>query len=373
MIEKYSGFLIAAMLSILNVSCGGGGSGIAANGTGGSTGSTGNGNSTNPVATAPSAPLSVTAASGNAGAVVSFQIPSSSGSSAISGYVVVSSPLGGIDQNSGSAALTHAISNLVNGTAYTFTVTASNAAGFGPASAPSNSVTPITTATAPTNVTATAGNASAVVTFAAPASNGGSAITGYYVSSNPAGGVDTNAGSPSLSHTIASLVNGTSYVFTVTANNSAGLSVPSIASSPVTPTNQVSSTALISAYMSSTYAADQAALANQIGASANAAAAGSGVCSGAFLMQLASLKETETQSYLNSVYTYISNLSSTSQISSSAIDSLLSTYQAQDSAWFTSSQIPNCAYSAVAISSTGFSSSINSMYSTAIQKINSLP
>lgn len=89
----------------------------------------------------------------------------------------------------------------------------------------------------PVNPVATAGNASATVAFTAPTSNGGAAITGYTVTSNPAGGVDQNAGSTSLTHTITGLTNGTSYSFTVTATNSAGTSAASAASTPVTPSS----------------------------------------------------------------------------------------------------------------------------------------
>ena len=88
---------------------------------------------------------------------------------------------------------------------------------------------------APTSVVATAGDASALVTFVAPTNTGGSAITGYTVTSIPAGGVDTNAGSTSLTHSIGGLTNGTSYTFTVKANNSVGSSVASIASNSITP------------------------------------------------------------------------------------------------------------------------------------------
>jgi parallel beta-helix repeat protein len=88
---------------------------------------------------------------------------------------------------------------------------------------------------APTSVAATAGDASALVTFVAPTNTGGSAITGYTVTSIPTGGVDTNAGSTSLTHSIGGLTNGTSYTFTVKAINSVGSSVASIASNSITP------------------------------------------------------------------------------------------------------------------------------------------
>jgi hypothetical protein len=88
---------------------------------------------------------------------------------------------------------------------------------------------------APMTASATSGNGQAVVTFAPPASDGGSAITGYVVTSNPAGGVDTNSGSPATSHVITNLANGTSYTFTVTAVNAVGSSVASAPSNPVVP------------------------------------------------------------------------------------------------------------------------------------------
>jgi hypothetical protein len=183
----------------------------------------------------PGAPTKVTATAGNAQAKVSFSEPGSNGGSAITGYTVTSNPPAGTDINAGSTASTHTITGLINSTAYTFSVQATNAAGTGPASSPSNSVTPLDVPGVPTNVTATAGNAKAKVSFSAPASNGASAITGYTVTSNPPAGTDVNDGSTLLAHTITGLTAGTAYTFSVQASNAAGTGFASSPSNSVTP------------------------------------------------------------------------------------------------------------------------------------------
>lgn len=85
---------------------------------------------------------------------------------------------------------------------------------------------------APTIGTATAGNGQASVAFTLPASDGGSPITGYTVTSSPGGFTGTGTASPI---TVASLANGTSYTFTVTAANAVGTGAASAASNAVTP------------------------------------------------------------------------------------------------------------------------------------------
>jgi hypothetical protein len=103
-------------------------------------------NSVTPSAfSAPGVPTSVSATAGDTQATVSWTAPASNGGSPITSYTVTSSP-GGIVASSGGVT-SAVVSGLTNGTSYTFTVTATNAAGTGPASSPSNSVTPAASGT----------------------------------------------------------------------------------------------------------------------------------------------------------------------------------------------------------------------------------
>src|SRR5204863_298558 len=85
----------------------------------------------------------VGATPGNGQATVAWTAPATNGGAAIGNYTVTASP-GGATCATGGLGCT--VTGLVNGTAYTFTVSATNVAGTGPASAPSAAVTP----TAPT-------------------------------------------------------------------------------------------------------------------------------------------------------------------------------------------------------------------------------
>jgi hypothetical protein len=172
--------------------------------------------------------------------MVSWTEPSNGGSP-ITGYTVTPY-IGSTAQPTQAATGTPAtVTGLTNGTAYTFTVTATNAIGTGPASAQSNSVTPTapTPPGAPTGVTATPGNGSAMVSWTAPSSTGGSPITSYKVTAYIGSSAQNSAivsGSPlPTSTTVSGLTNGTAYNFTVSATNVAGPGPESAPSNTVTP------------------------------------------------------------------------------------------------------------------------------------------
>jgi hypothetical protein len=88
----------------------------------------------------------------------------------------------------------------------------------------------------PTNITATAGSSQVSVAFTEPASNGGSVILDYTVTPY----IDAIACTPVIGSSspivVTGLTNGTAYTFKVSARNSFGSSVASLASNAVIPT-----------------------------------------------------------------------------------------------------------------------------------------
>lgn len=179
--------------------------------------------------TVPDAPTNVSAVAGYQEATITFNPPSNDGGNAITSYTVTSSPGGFTASGSGSPIT---VTGLINGTAYTFTVVATNGFGDSAPSSASNSVTPANVPNQPINPIAVAGNAQATITFTPPVSDGGSPITSYTVTSNPEGITATGSSSPI---TVTGLTNGTAYTFTVIATNTIGNSLPSSISNSVTP------------------------------------------------------------------------------------------------------------------------------------------
>jgi trimeric autotransporter adhesin len=99
-------------------------------------------------ATTPGAPTAVTVTGGNALASVGFTAPASDGGSPITSYTVgatdLTTPSNGGETITGSSG-PMVVTGLTDGDSYTFTVTATNAVGTGPASSPSSPVVPSAT------------------------------------------------------------------------------------------------------------------------------------------------------------------------------------------------------------------------------------
>jgi len=158
---------------------------------------------------------------------------------AATSFTVTSSP-GGYTATGASSPIS--VTGLQSDTAYTFTVTATNAEGTSPASAASNSITATTvpaTPSAPSVSTAASGDATVpagtantaldTVSWSAPA-NGGSAITNYVWTSS-----DGKSGSAGTSTSVAvAQESGTAQTYTVYATNANGNSGTSSSSSSIT-------------------------------------------------------------------------------------------------------------------------------------------
>ncbi|MFI6317488.1 fibronectin type III domain-containing protein [Nonomuraea sp. NPDC050556] len=179
----------------------------------------------------PGVPVNVRAASASAKAIlVTWEAPASDGGSPITGYTVIPSEGEAVP----ATQTTVLVTGLEESKTYTFRVNATNRLGTGPASEPSNGVSPGQTARPgpPTNVRAVSGDGKATVTWDAPSETGDSAIVGYTVTSQPDGKTVTVSGTTAV---VPGLTNGTPYTFTVVATNGNGDSAPSTPSTAVTP------------------------------------------------------------------------------------------------------------------------------------------
>ena len=125
----------------------------------------------------PDAPTSVVATGGDAQASVAFTAPAFTGVPAgVTGYTVTSSP-GSLTGTGASSPII--VTGLTNGTAYTFTVTATGASGVGSPSAASNSVSPANPA--PTVIGQSFGGGF----YAGQISTAGNSVADYYLIVGP--------------------------------------------------------------------------------------------------------------------------------------------------------------------------------------------
>jgi Fibronectin type III domain/IPT/TIG domain/OmpA family len=189
------------------------------------------------------APALPTGTPGNTQVALSWTAPTSA--DPIVGYRIFQSTDGtnfdsGTDQL--TTSLTRTITGLTNGTSYYYKVAALTGASpytVGTSSGASAAIVPRTVPGAPTSVIATRQNAQVSLSWSAPTSNGGSALTDYEIEfSSDEGSTWTpfsDSTSTSTSGVVTGLSNGTAYVFRVKAENIAGLSAPSTASTAVTP------------------------------------------------------------------------------------------------------------------------------------------
>ena len=201
-------------------------------------------------ATVPDEPTAISAAqSGPTGLSVSF-VPGFNGGAAVSMYTATCSALD--DEPSGTAFGSGSpivVTGLTSLHPYQCIVTATNLVGTSVASEPSNVIWPGATGTgcgmpsAPTTLTTAPGNGSAVVSWA-PAVSGcvaGYIVTPYLGSVQQMATLIPGQGTTTV---IPGLVNGSTYRFTVTAENGTIAGSASVMSGPVTVGTPTAATAL---------------------------------------------------------------------------------------------------------------------------------
>lgn len=192
----------------------------------------------------PGAPTGVTGTVDNTQSTITWAAPAGvSSATPVTSYTVTCTPAPATGLQSrmtlDGTTLSYLFTGLLNGTSYTFTVTATNVLGTSPPSTASSVIVPNSGAvvvgvpTAPTAVSAAAGNASAIVTWTASTSSSSAPITDYLIT--PSTGVGVLAGNAATTYTFTGLTNGTPVTFVVQAKNSAGFSLSSAASTAVTP------------------------------------------------------------------------------------------------------------------------------------------
>ena len=175
--------------------------------------------------TVPDPPTNAEATRGDGSVTVTWQPPTNNGGSSISSYLATANPSG---LTCTTATTSCTVNGLTNGTQYSFTVAATNDAGTGVESDPSNISIPGTTPPSPTSVNALPASTQVTVSWTAPIIEPNDTIVSYTVTGSPSGTCTTT----NTTCTISGLTNGIQYSFTVVANYDTGLSSES--TSPIT-------------------------------------------------------------------------------------------------------------------------------------------
>ncbi|KRO55639.1 MAG: hypothetical protein ABR77_06035, partial [Acidimicrobiia bacterium BACL6 MAG-120322-bin79] len=193
----------------------------------------------------PSEPTGLTATALDRSVGLVWTAPTQNGGSAITDYVAQFSADSGATwstfSDSVSTSTTTTVTGLTNGLTYQVRVSASNGLGSG---APSSVVIAVPWAaslpSAPLDVVIAGYGLNQVsLSWTIPATDGGTSITDYVIEYSSSSGSTwatfTDLVTSLRSATVTDLVSGVSYIFRVSAHNSAGNSVPSTVSAVVSP------------------------------------------------------------------------------------------------------------------------------------------
>ena len=189
--------------------------------------------------TVPGSPTAVTASAGDASATVSWTAPDPGGSAitsyTVTPYIGTTAQTPGTVTGANPVPTMTTVTGLANGTAYTFRVSATNASGPGPESAPSGAVTPAAAAAPSVSGVTPVSGATGVATSVAPTATFSEAVVPGSVSftvtgaggASVAGSVSFNGANTVATFTpSAALSAGVTYTATVSgAQNGSGVSM----------------------------------------------------------------------------------------------------------------------------------------------------
>src|SRR2546426_359209 len=189
----------------------------------------------------PQPPTGLTATAASSSQIsLSWTAPTDNGGSPITGYKIYRFTSSGTDTAYVNLGNVNSYTNTIvtPGVTYFYKEAAINALGVSPQSNEA-SATAITVPTAPQNLQATAGTTNVTLSWNTPSNNGGSAITGYKIERSTNSGstwsvLVSNTGSTGTTYSNTGLSPDTTYLYRVSAINSAGTSSPSNTASATT-------------------------------------------------------------------------------------------------------------------------------------------
>ena len=190
----------------------------------------------------PNAPANLSATPDNQQVILSWNNP---GNATISKYQYSTNGGSSFTDITGSTASTvsHTVTGLTNGTAYTLAIRAVNSTGPGAFSSITSTPAIPPVPSAPANLSATPDNQQVILSWNNP---GNATISKYQYSTNGGSSFTDITGSTAstVSHTVTGLTNGTAYTLAIRAVNSTGpgtfssvIATPSIPPVPVAPAN----------------------------------------------------------------------------------------------------------------------------------------
>jgi hypothetical protein len=199
-----------------------------------------------PLQTAPQPPTALTSSATSPSQInLSWNTPSNTGGSPITGYKIERSVDGGafsvLVPNTGSTSTTYSNTGLAHSTQYSYRVSAINAIGTSSASNVSSATTFDVNPFPPTDLAATVISSSQIdLEWSTPSDDGGSPITDYKIERSTNGGstwniVVSNTGNADTAYSNTGLAPNTAYTYRVSAITLVGTSSPSNLAFGTTP------------------------------------------------------------------------------------------------------------------------------------------